>query len=228
MPARGDAGARSSGVGLALVCGMARTRQDRKAAAEREPPRELRPASAGSGPLLQRDYWAVVSNCRVPPSEVGEVLATHFPEFSPTTLASFNRSVDEDRPLEVGDELEVRIRMAGAFGVRVLHRDSNSITLGTLEGHPEAGRITFGAYPNDAGDTVLHIRSRARSSTAMRLAEYVAAGESMQTNTWTDFLNKLACTIGEEVLGEIHAETREVEDEPDEDAAAPTFLARGG
>lgn len=207
---------------------MTRTQRGGKAETERETPRALRPASAGSGPLLQRDYWAVVSNCRVPPSAVGEVLATHFPEFSPTALASFCRPVNEERPLEVGDELEVKIRMAGTFGVRVLHRDSNSITLGTLEGHPEAGRITFGAYPNDAGDTVLHIRSRARSSTAMRFAEYIAAGESMQTNTWTDFLNKLACTIGEEVLGEIHAETSEVEDEPDEDAQAPTFLARGG
>lgn len=206
---------------------MTRTQEDEKKA-ERDAPRARRSASDGSGPLLQRDYWAVVSNCRIPPSEVGDVLATHFPDFSPTEIAAFSRPVDGERPLEVGDELEVKIRMAGNFAVRVLHRDSNSITLGTLEGHPEAGRITFGAYPNEAGATVLHIRSRARSSTAVRFAEYIAAGEPMQMNTWTDFLNKLACTIGEEVLGDIHAETKEVEDEPDEDAPAPTFLARGG
>lgn len=188
----------------------------------------LKMATRGSGPLLQRDYWAVVTDCRVAPSEIGDVLAAHFAEFAPVETVTFKRADGGDEPIDVGDDLEVHIRMAGTFGVRVLHRDSNSITLGTLEGHPEAGRITFGAYPNRQGETVIHIRSRARASSARRLAQYVTAGEPMQTNTWADFLNRLACTIGESVKGEIHADTKEVEDEPDEDAHRPTFVAEGG
>ena len=57
--------------------------------------------------------------------------------------------------------------------VRVVDTNSLSLTLATDDGHPEAGRITFGVYPNDEGDIVFHIRSRARSGSkrfTLRLA----------------------------------------------------------
>ena len=96
----------------------------------------------------------------------------------------------------MGDELDIDIRLAGSCAVRVVHRDANSLTLGTLEGHPEAGRITFGAYRNDRGDVVFHIRSRARSSGLTKYLEFLAGGDPMQTNTWVDFINAVAMTVG--------------------------------
>ena len=120
--------------------------------------------------------------------------------------------------------------MAGDCRVRVIHRDRNSLTLGTLEGHPEAGRITFGAYRNDRGDVIFHIRSRARASSDLRYAGFVALGEPMQTTTWTDFIDRLAHIAGDGVIGAIHADTSEVTDDEAEDPAAicaPTFAARG-
>lgn len=187
----------------------------------------LSPASSGAGPLLQRDYWAVVDRCRLTPSQLMTLVADRFESFSPPDLASFRRAGEHVR-LDVGDELEVRIAAAGVAHVRVVHRDAQSVTLATLAGHPEAGRITFAAYRNGPGDVVFHIRSRARSGSRLHRAGFVGLGEAMQTNTWTDFVNRVAAVAGEGVLGAIHADTCECEDEPDEVVtSAPTFEARG-
>ena len=185
--------------------------------------------SHGTGPLLQRDYWAVIENCRMTATEVAELVAREFERFAPEELVRFQRSDGGGRPLEVGDEMGVDIRMVGACRVRVLHRDPNSLTLGTLEGHPEAGRITFGAYRDTEGRVVFHIRSRARASSGTRYAAYLAAGEAMQTTTWTDFVDRLAHIVGDGVAGVIHAKTTVIESdgEDPETVCSPTFLATG-
>jgi hypothetical protein len=183
-------------------------------------------AAQGSGPLLQRDYWAVIRDSRISPRHFGALLAAHFADFAPDALTRFERmGAGTDRPLRVGDDLRVHIRMAGTFGVRVLHLDENSITLCTLHGHPETGRITFGAYRNRRGDIVFHIRSRARSASSKQYAGFVAVGEPMQTMTWTDYVDRLAHTIGRGVLGRIHEETHVLDSDDDENV--PTYLARG-
>jgi hypothetical protein len=186
-------------------------------------------AGEGSGPLLQRDYWGIVRDCILSPAELMARLAEDFCAFAPPELVHFERRHGARGPLEQGEELEVAIRMAGRFRVRVLHRDRQSLTLGTLRGHPEAGRITFGAYRNAEGDVIFHVRSRARSSSRARLAGFGAAGEPMQTTTWTDFIDRLAHTFGSGVIGAIHAETVQIEDEPSdpETICSPTFRAVG-
>lgn len=189
----------------------------------------LLPAHRGYGTLLQRDYWAVIADCTLGPREVISLVVNRFWDFPPEELVTFLRADRTTTPLEVGDELEVRIRWAGVFRVRVLHRDPNSITLGTLLGHPEAGRITFGAYRNDYGDVIFHIRSRARSGSRKMYMGFLSIGEPMQTNTWTDFINRLAVTVGAGVIGPIYAETRVIPEEPldPESLRSPTFVARG-
>lgn len=187
---------------------------------------DVTPALDGAGPLLQRDHWGAIADCRLRPSEVLRVVAAEFERFPPEALVRFQRTCHPDKGLEVGDEFDIEIRMAGECGVRVVHHDDCSLTLATLEGHPEAGRITFGAYRNDAGDVLFHIRSRARASGRAKYLGFLMMGEAMQTNTWVDFINAVAHRVGSGVKGEIHSETREIDDEPPEAAALPTFLAR--
>lgn len=108
-----------------------------------------------------------------------------------------------------------------------MHRDSNSFTLATVIGHPEAGRITFGSYRNSRGDVIFHIRSRARSGTRMQRAGFLTLGEAMQTNCWTDFISNVAATVGNGVQGWVHAETiRLKRDETDDEVRGPTFVAQ--
>jgi hypothetical protein len=180
------------------------------------------------GPLLQRDYWGVISNCRLKPSELIDWVARRFPEFAPTDRAIFSLSQHE-RPLEVGDELRVRIRAAGVAYVRVLSKTPQSFTLGTLEGHPEAGRITFGAYRNAIGDVIFQIRSRAYSSARLVLLGFLAIGDPMQIHTWTDFIQAVSVSAGDGIVGFIHAETSRLPDafESEQDLLGPTFIARG-
>lgn len=191
--------------------------------------RELLPARSGAGRHLERDYWAVIRECRYRPREIIQELRARFPEFAPADTAAFRRVGAGSGPLSVGDELEVKIAGAGTFFVRVVHLAPQSLTLGTLQGHPEAGRITFGAYPNPYGDVIFHIRSRARSGSRAMYAGFLAAGEAMQTNTWTDFVSAVAHTFGSGLIGFIHAETRPAPEEPGgEDVhCSPTFLAQG-
>ncbi|MDQ3070751.1 MAG: DUF1990 domain-containing protein [Acidobacteriota bacterium] len=187
---------------------------------------ELLPASHGAGPLLQRDYWAVLDGCDLKPAEVMAHVKEHFCELPPATLVEFVA----EHGLCKDAELDIRIMPAQQCKVRVVHENDQSVTLGTLQGHPEAGRITFGAYRNGEGDVIFHIRSRARSSSRTKFLGFVAVGEAMQTNTWTDFINHTAVLVGSTIRDVIHAETRQVDEMPDDDGVveSPTFRATGG
>ena len=186
---------------------------------------ELLAASRGAGPLLQRDYWAVLTECPMAPSQVITYVKAHFCELPPAALVQF----DAPGGIVADAELDINIVPAQSCRVRVLHEDAQSLTLGTLDGHPEAGRITFGAYRNDAGDVIFHIRSRARSATTSKRLGFLAIGDAMQTNTWTDFINNTAAAVGARIPDAIRADTVEVEEVPEDDPAqrAPTFLAVG-
>jgi hypothetical protein len=189
---------------------------------------DLQLSDDGAGALLQRDYWTAIAECRVSPSELMADLRRRFCEFPPADLVSFSRAGRCEEPLSVGDELEIVIRMAGECRVRVTCCDAHSVTFSTLSGHPEAGRITFGSYRHDSGVVVFHIRSRSRSGDVKFAAGFLTIGEAMQTNTWTDFVRTVASTYGSGVLGEVHADTRQVEpNDDDRDISRPTFVAGG-
>ena len=155
------------------------------------------------------------------------LLAERFPEFAAKT-GSFQREPGTDGDLKVGEVLGVRSRGAGTCQVRVIHKERLTFTLATLPGHPEAGRITFGAYRNAHGDIIFHIRSRARSSSVLNGLGFFTVGEPMQTSTWTDFVNCVALTTGEGSLGEIQSETTKLASTPEQEALhGPTFTAAG-
>jgi uncharacterized protein (UPF0548 family) len=194
-------------------------------------PDNILSSARGVGLLVQRDYWAVIAGCRLSPSALVDELADHFSAFAPPDVVTFARADGTARPLERGDVLEVRIRGAGTFRVCLACRTSQTLTLATLTGHPEAGRITFGAYRNDYRDVVFHIRSRARSSTRARQLGFMTMGEAMQTATWADFVTAVAFTFGEGVIGYLHAETYRIHrrraDALETSALSPTFVAEG-
>lgn len=191
---------------------------------------DLLPATEGTGPLLQRDYWAVFANRELRPSTVMDRVFANFCTLPPPALVEFEPGRrNADTAFEVGGELNITIHPAQQCRVRIIHRDANSITLATLEGHPEAGRITFGAYRDTSGAVIFHIRSRARSSSIGTRLGFLAVGDALQTNTWTDFINNTASLLQTEIDGPIRVAT-EVSEQAREDGEplnAPTFLARG-
>ena len=185
---------------------------------------DLIPATKGSGPLLQRDYWAVFKACDLGPRDLITYVRQHFCELPPASLVEF----DASSGLDLGAHLDILIRPGQHCAVRVIHENAQSFTLGTLAGHPEAGRITFGSYRNPAGDVIFHIRSRARSSDSLKRVGFLALGDAMQTNTWADFIRSAAAGVGA-TIDAIHADTSPVDDLPEDDEPldSPTYLAVG-
>lgn len=190
-----------------------------------ESEKQLAAAPTGVGPLLARDYWAVIEHAKLGPRQVMAEVKTHFTSLAPEELARF-AATDSGQPLQPGAELCIRIAAAGDCQVRVVHCDACSITLATLEGHPEAGRITFGAYRSKEGKLVFHIRSHARSESLLRLFGFVVVGEAMQTNTWTAFISRVAALAGGRVQGFVHADMKAIDDAEDGAVDQPTFIAR--
>jgi len=186
---------------------------DRNGKSEEER-REVQPTPEGTGPLLQRDYVIVVEGSACSPEQAVAMLRRGFPRFSPATLAHFMRPPGETGLLEVGHTMRVHVRGIGNAGVVVSHVDGCSFTLRTLRGHPEAGRITFGASRDAAGRLVCRIRSRARIDTLHRYIGYRLLGKRAQTNAWMAFLRRTATACGGKVLGDVLVSTDEVTDSP--------------
>jgi hypothetical protein len=189
---------------------------------------DVLPASKGAGPLLQRDYWAVIAGTSLSPEEIITKVRQSFPDFAPPETAAFDRGGRPANPLEVGDQMDICIAMLGGCKVRVVHTDRLSLTLRTLEGHPEAGRITFGCGRDDQGRIVFRIRSRTRAGGWVKYLGFLLMGKQMQSRTWIRFIGNLAHACGGSVQGSVQVSTIRVADRFADEGGldAPTFVAR--
>ena len=192
--------------------------------------KDVQLASEGIGPLYQRDYWATILDVDVDPEDVIKRVRTEFPDFAPPETAYFKRCVDGCEPLVVGDELDINISKVADCRVRVSHVDRLSLTLRTLDGHPEAGRITFSAEKDEDGRLVFRIRSRARSHGLLRYLGFLLIGRTMQGRTWIRFIKRLAKALGGRIEGDyVSRKTVPVDDRiaDEKDLPAPTYAPRG-
>jgi Domain of unknown function (DUF1990) len=182
-------------------------------------------AGDGSGPLLQRDYVLVLEGSHCSPEEVVQKLRRDFPRYAPEALVEFSRPSGSTGPMQVNDTMHVVLRGAGQMGVRVTHADERTFTMQTLEGHQEAGHITFGAYYDEGGRLVCRIRSRTRQGNPLRLLAYELLGVHAQKAIWAGFLERLAQDCGGRQLGEVVTSTDPVPELPVDrgEAHAPTF-----
>lgn len=186
-------------------------------------------ATDGSGPLLQRDYWAVLDGSPCGPADVATKLRASFERYAPPETASFRRD-DPDGRLGVGDEMAIRIALRGPCRVRVVHHDHRSLTLRTLRGHPEAGRITFGAYRDRGGRLIFHIRSRTRAAGPLNYIGYWLMGKQLQSRCWIKFVEGMARDCGGRIVDSIHVRTSRVGEEPGDGPGedASTLSCRDG
>ena len=182
-------------------------------------------AALGAGPLLQRDYRGVIRDSKMTPEQVLGLVRTHFSTFAPKEMANFTTAADAAK-LDTDTEMDIEIPMAGSCKVRVVDVTDLSFTLRTLEGHPEAGRITFGSERNESGRTIFRIRSRARAGSPFHLLGYTLLGQTMQTSVWLTFIERVAAACNG-TLEDIREETEEVsEDLADQgELDTPTFIA---
>ena len=188
-------------------------------------------ASEGTGPLLERDYRVVVEGTGLTPETLVKALRERFEKFAPTETACFRRAGKEPGPLDVGDELDIKIALLGDCRVRVAHVDTLGITLRTLKGHPEAGRITFGALRDEKGRTVFRILSRTRASGLTSYLGYLVLGKQMQSRCWIRFIDRIVADSGGRVAGgRVQVRTRKVTEDATDCTGcdSPTFACGTG
>ncbi len=187
-------------------------------------------AASGSGPLLQRDYAGVIEGTTCSPEELATLIRERFADLAPQETAAFEHSDGGRSPLKVGDELKIRIGGFMPCQVRVVHVDDVSLTLRTLEGHPEAGRVSFGAGRDDAGRLTFRIRSRARSGGLLHYVGFLMMGRAMQARCWIRFIGRAADICGGRLAGPIRVSTSKVAEEPADVGGPdlPTFIHEAG
>ena len=171
-------------------------------------------SASGSGPLLQRDYDGVIEGGPGSPEELAKLIRERFVDFAPPETAAFHHPDGEGAPLKVGDELAIRIGGFMPCRVRVVHVDEHCLTLRTLAGHPEAGRISFKAGRDDRQRLTFQIRSRARSGGLVHYLGFLLIGRTMQARCWVRFIGRVAEISGGRLAGPIRVKTARVAEEP--------------
>jgi hypothetical protein len=171
-------------------------------------------AATGAGPLLQRDYTGVIRGGASSPEDIAKLVRERFAEFGPPETAAFEHTGGGGRALEVGDELAIRIGGFMPCRVRVVHVDESSLTLRTLDGHPEAGRITFKAGRDAEGRLTFRIRSRARSGGLIHYLGFLLLGRTMQARCWVRFIGRVAEACGGQLEGPVRVRTSRADQEP--------------
>lgn len=173
-------------------------------------------ASDGFGPLIERRYWIEFQRPEHSAREIMAYIQRHIEEFSPKTLANFEKEQGCEYALRPGDEFHITILGPWNGDVRVLEVDDYHFRLETLEGHPEAGEITFSIAPAECFEDALHfeIRSLARSRDGLVAVAYdkLGIGKKAQEMTWVEFCQRVQQFAGGEAIGDVQVRTRYEED----------------
>ena len=192
------------------------TRRDAPVQATRDAERlergpDTQASDEGAGPLLHRRYEIELPDRAISSDMMLRLMQRHLTELAPAALAEFEKSAGSDAVFSVGDEYE--ITMLGPWNgvVRVSEVTRDSFTLVTLDGHPEAGHITF-SVEDDAlsqGLILVRIESWARSRDTLVAAAYdtLKIGKQVQTEVWITFLQRLAERAGVETRPEVRITT---------------------
>jgi hypothetical protein len=163
---------------------------------------------AGVGPMLHRTYAVRIVNSALGPAALMEMVADKLDRATPE-MAVFRKTRGAEGPLRYGDEFLVRMPGPWDGPVRVVHRDSTSFRLATLDGHLEAGEIEFRASP--AGDALrFEIESWARAGDRLAdmLYNKLKLAKEIQLNMWSHFCVRTAALAGGRPQGGVTIRTR--------------------
>jgi len=152
----------------------------------------------GFGPLWHKTYRARLVAVEVSPAAVAALLKEGLSELWPDG----NRLYLPPPGVVPGAAGFIHLTLPGGApletGVRVLHADQESFTLITLEGHLQAGWITFGAF-DDRGCTVAQVQSVGRTGDPLYEAGFRLFGHAHQERFWHATLDALGRQVGTRV-----------------------------
>lgn len=162
----------------------------------------------GAGPLLHRTYSVRITDTAMSPAELMKTVMGSLNRASPE-MAVFRKTRGADGPLQVDDELVVRMPGPWDGPVRVACRDATSFRLVTLRGHLEAGEIEFRAGA-DGGALCFEIESWARAGDRLAdlLYNRMRLAKEIQLNMWSHFCIRAADLADGRLRGGVTVRTR--------------------
>ncbi|MBK8022480.1 MAG: DUF1990 family protein [Chloroflexi bacterium] len=168
----------------------------------------------GAGPLYVRAYHVDIDHPALEPEALMQRIVEDINTYSPGELAQFEKTKGDPAHIAVGDEYFVHITGPWNGPVRVIQVTPTAFTFVTLEGHLEAGEISFSALEHpDLPDAIrFRIQSWARSSNRVTDLFYRTLGISRfaQTTMWSYFCQQVVETSGGEQIGGIEVMTHKV------------------
>lgn len=177
---------------------------------------DIQHASAGSGALVHRQYEIRLDGVSYSAAALCQLMQRHIAELAPAGLAAFEKSEGSEQVFRAGDEYEITMLGPWNGTVRVHEVTPQQFTLVTLEGHPEAGQITFSAHDTGiAGSKRVLVESWARARDGVVQVAYRAfgIGRQVQTEVWITFLQRLAEMAGARNTPEVRITTEEISEE---------------
>jgi hypothetical protein len=178
-------------------------------------PALLQRPSRGSGAAFRRLFRVAVERPLLNAEELMSIVAADPNVACPLEIGRFERGVEASGPIEVGEEMRVRLPGPWNGPVRVIAAGESSFRLATLRGHMEAGEIEFRAR-DEEGRLVFEIESWARSSDRVfdLLYDRLGVARALQLDMWAFFLERVAQVSGGFAIGGIEVHTLRCDDHP--------------
>jgi hypothetical protein len=167
----------------------------------------------GVGPLMHRTYVTRLREAELDAGELMGKFAARPNCAAPTALASFVKHDGEEGEARVGDEFTVRMPGPWDGPVRVVDLGPTHLSLATLDGHLEAGRISFDARDLAPGRLEVRIEAWARGGDRVSnlLFDRLRVNKEVQLHMWTSVLERLVRLSGGRRDGPFDITTRRVD-----------------
>lgn len=169
---------------------------------------------SGVGSLTHRRYSIKVPRAAFSRQTLMLEMQRRVHELAPSAFARFEKTSGDPSYMSVGDEYDVTMLGPWNGRVRVADVSDDSFTLVTLEGHPEAGHITFSVqelslHP-ESFNVIIESWARARDQTVQVAYDTMTVGRHVQAEVWVTFLQRVAELTGCEEAPEVSIETEEL------------------
>ncbi len=167
----------------------------------------------GTGALIHRCYEVSLPLTGLVAADLLRLMQRHLTELAPSALADFEKTIGSETSFRVGDEYNITMLGPWNGRVRVSELTELAFTLVTLDGHPEAGHITFSVGDSvPPGTARVQIESWARARDAIVNTAYatLGIGKQVQTEVWITFLQRLGALAGAADTPQVRITTEEI------------------
>jgi hypothetical protein len=174
---------------------------------------DLQDVGDGFGPLMHRCYVLNLREADLTAAQLIGAFAGRPNCAAPTGFASFVKLRGEEGEMHVGDEFTVRMPGPWDGPVRAVEVEPTCFSFVTLDGHLEAGRISFTARDLAPGRLEVQIESWARGGDRLSnlLFDRLRVNKEVQLHMWTSVLERLTRLSGGRRDGPIDITTKRVD-----------------